>query len=201
MKFTRLIKLVLLTIFLAACAGTPISLPGPKPTKTSSLPTAQATVIHTPSAEPVMRTFLDALVLSEPDYASMYARLTKTSQAAISPADFAAHYDAALNTMSANKMEYNILSSLTNPQSAQVAFHFVYHTVLFGDLARDMTANFVLENGDWKIQWEDGLILPELAGCHPHPAGARRYLRPQRQRHRHADGRGSAGAGLGGGVR
>ena len=163
MKFTRLIKLVLLTIFLAACAGAPISLPGPKPTKTSSLPTAQATVIHTPSAEPVMRAFLDALVLPEPDYASMYARLTKASQAAISPADFAAHYDAALNTMSANKMEYNILSSLTNPQSAQVAFHFVYHTVLFGDLARDMTANFILENGDWKIQWEDGLILPELA--------------------------------------
>ncbi len=61
-------------------------------------------------------------------------------------------------------MEYNILSSLTNPQSAQVAFHFVYHTVLFGDLARDMTANLVLENGDWKIQWDDGLILPELAG-------------------------------------
>ncbi len=103
-------------------------------------------------------------------------------------------------------MEYNILSSLTNPQSAQVAFHFVYHTVLFGDLARDMTANLILENGDWKIQWEDGLILPELArrqeaGCHPHPAGTRRYLRPQRQRHRHADGRRGAGAGLGRGVR
>ncbi len=109
-----------------------------------------------------MRAYLDALL--KEDYASMYGLLAQTSRAAISQDDFTARYTDALNTMSVSKMEYNILSSLTNPQTAQVAFHFVYHTVLFGDLGRDLTANLVLENGDWKIQWEDGLILPELAG-------------------------------------
>ncbi len=159
MKFPRWIKLILLPVFLAACAGGGL-LPGP--TKTSSLPTAQTTIIHTPDSEPALRTFLDAQLVE--NYASMYALLTEASHAAISQADFAKRYTEALNTMSVSKMEYNILSSLTNPQSAQVAFHFTYHTVLFGDLGRDMTANLVLENGDWKIQWEDGLILPELAG-------------------------------------
>jgi penicillin-binding protein 2 len=156
------IKLILVTVFLAACTGGPITLPGLKPTKTSSLPTAQTTVIHTPGAEPALRVYLDALL--KEDYASMYSILTQASRAALSQDDFTARYTNALNTMSVSKMEYNLLSSLTNPQTAQVAFHFVYQTILFGDLGRDITANLLLENGDWKVQWDDGLILPELAG-------------------------------------
>ncbi len=156
------IELVLACVFLAACTGAPITISGPRPTKTSSLPTAQTTVIHTPGAEPAMRAYLDALL--KEDYASMYAVLAQASRTALNQDEFAARYTNALNTMSVSKMDYSILSSLTNPQTAQVAFHFVYHTVLFGDLGRDITANLLLENSDWKIQWDDGLILPELAG-------------------------------------
>jgi len=94
----------------------------------------------------------------------MYALLSQASQAAISQADFASRYTNALNSMSASSTAYNILSSLTNPQSAQAVFHIVYHTVLFGDIARDINVNLVLESGGWKIQWDDALILPELAG-------------------------------------
>jgi penicillin-binding protein 2 len=39
-----------------------------------------------------------------------------------------------------------------------------YHTALVGDIQRDMVARFTLENDAWKLNWEDGLILPELAG-------------------------------------
>ena len=94
----------------------------------------------------------------------MYGLLSAASQAAISQADFTSRYTDALNKMSVSSTAYNILSSLTNPQSAQAAFHIVYHTVLFGDIARDINVNLVLEDGGWKIQWDDGLILPELAG-------------------------------------
>ncbi len=161
MKFVRWMILPLMFIFLAACSG-PGSIFAPVPTKTTSLPTAQVTVVAVPSAEPVMRTFLDAQVSQ--DYASMYAQLTSASQAAISLDDFSTRYSNALDTMSVSRMDYNILSSLTNPQSAQMAFHFIYHTVLFGDIGRDFTTNLVLENGAWKIEWNDGMILPELAG-------------------------------------
>ena len=174
---------------LAACSGGGILLPGS--TKTSSLPTAQVTVIPAPDANSALRTYLDAQLAE--NYASMYAMLSKASQAAISQADFASRYTDALDTMSVSSTAYNILSSLTNPQSAQAAFHIVYHTVLFGDIARDINVNLVLENGGWKIQWDDGLILPELAGgkhldAAARSPGARRHLRQQRQRHRHADG-------------
>ena len=93
-------------------------------------------------------------------------------------------------------MQYNILSTLTDPQTTQAAFHITYHTYLFGDIARDFTASLVLENGDWKIAWEDGLILPELAGgkklvaSHIPPARGDIYDR-NGDRHRHPDGCGS----------
>jgi cell division protein FtsI/penicillin-binding protein 2 len=170
MKFSLWLRLFLLTIFLVACAGGGdggggggLSILLPKKTKGPTiLPTAQTTVIHAPSAEAFLRAYLDALKVE--NYASMYSLLTKDSQAAISPADFAARYTNALNSMTVTKIEYNLLSTLTDPQSVQTAFHVIYKTSLFGDIQRDINVNLILENGQWRIQWEDGLILPELAG-------------------------------------
>ena len=159
MKSIRWINLTLVLLFLSAC-GNGSQLPGG--TQTSSLPTAQTTVIHAPEAEPVLRAFLDALLVE--DFPGMYAQLTQASRLAISQEDFTKRYTDALNTISLNKIEYNLLSTLTGPQTTQAAFHVVYHTYLFGDIARDFNASLILENGDWKIEWEDGLILPELAG-------------------------------------
>jgi penicillin-binding protein 2 len=160
MKITRWISLSMVLICLAACKGTGNLIPGS--TRTSSLPTAQVTVISAPDANTALRDYLDAELVE--NYTSMYGLLSQTSQAAISESDFANRYIDALNSMSVSSTAYNILSSLTNPQSAQAAFHIIYHTVLFGDIARDINVNLVLENGGWKIQWDDGLILPELAG-------------------------------------
>jgi len=70
----------------------------------------------------------------------------------------------SLNVMSASSFDYEVLSSLVNPYSAEVAYRVTYHTALVGDIQRDMVARFILENGEWKLNWEDGLILPELAG-------------------------------------
>ena len=162
MKITRWIIVTLVIFGLAACAGGGGILPLPGITKTSSLPTAQVIITPAPDANSALRTFLDAELVG--DYNSMYAMLSHASQAAISQADFASHYTDALNKMSASGIAYNILSSLTNPNSAQAAFHIVYHTALFGDIARDINVGLVLENGGWKLQWDDGLILPELAG-------------------------------------
>jgi penicillin-binding protein 2 len=66
--------------------------------------------------------------------------------------------------MSVNTIEYNILSMLTDPQNSQVSFHITYHTSLFGDIQRDFNTTMLLENGNWRIQWDDSLILPELTG-------------------------------------
>ena len=161
MKIAQWILLTLVLLGLAACSGGGI-LPLPGTTKTSSLPTAPVYVTPAPDANTALSTFLDAQLAE--NYPIMYALLSKASQSAINEADFAKRYTNALDSMSVSSTAYNILSSLTNPQTAQAAFHIVYHTVLFGDIARDINVNLILEGGGWKLQWDDGLILPELAG-------------------------------------
>jgi penicillin-binding protein 2 len=94
----------------------------------------------------------------------MYSLLSKVSQDANPLENFAVRNRDALNTMSAGSFDYEILSSLVNPYSAEVAYRVTYHTALVGDIQRDMVARFSLENGEWKLNWEDGLILPEMAG-------------------------------------
>jgi len=158
MNIMRWITLTLLFIGLAACSGT--GLPGA--TKTSSLPTAQVFVTPAPDANSALQAFLEAELVG--NYTGMYGMLSRASQAAISQADFTGRYTDALNKMSASSTSYNILSSLTHPKSAQAAFHVVYHTALFGDIARDINVDLVLEDSGWKLQWDDALIMPELAG-------------------------------------
>jgi penicillin-binding protein 2 len=110
-----------------------------------------------------MRSYLEAF--KSENYTAMYDMLTQVSREGISAEDFATRHAQALNVMSAGNFDYEILSVLiNNPYAAQVAFRLTYRTALVGDISRDMVARLSLEDGKWKLQWEEGLILPELTG-------------------------------------
>jgi cell division protein FtsI/penicillin-binding protein 2 len=157
MKFLRWINLALILTVLSACSD------GFAPFATPTLPKPTVMITPAPDAQAPMQAYLEAF--KQEDYASMYALLTKVSRDSISAEDFAARHTDALNKMSAGSFDYEILSALINsPYLSQVSYRIVYHTALVGDLSRDMVAHFSLEDGEWKLQWEDGLILPELAG-------------------------------------
>lgn len=160
MKFLRWFNILLLLVYLSACSGTAINLPG-VPTETA-LPQPIVNVTSAPSVDTALRAYLDAFKAD--DYNTMHSLLSKVSQDANPLENFAVRNRDALNTMSAGSFDYEILSSLVNPYSAEVAYRVTYHTALVGDIQRDMVARFSLENGEWKLNWEDGLILPELAG-------------------------------------
>ena len=66
--------------------------------------------------------------------------------------------------MGAATLDYQVTSQLLSPAAAQVGFKIIYHTALVGDLEREMVANLKLEQGAWRLVWDDSLILPELAG-------------------------------------
>ncbi len=152
--------LTLLFILLLASCGrwgttTPPATPTLKPPVVATTPV--------PSVEATMRTFLEAFRAE--DYARMYAMLTQASRASISLEEFSKRYNDALVAMNVSEIQYAILSTLTNPQTAQVAFRLVYKTAILGDIERDnLVANFQLEDGEWHLQWSEALILPELAG-------------------------------------
>lgn len=127
------------------------------------LPTLNPTVMHAPDAESAARAFLKAWQAD--DYTTMYAMLTPVSQDALAQDKFTQRYKDAENKMTLQKLDFQILSKMTNPSNAQVAYQVTYHTKMLGDLARDnLTMNLSLEKGNWRVQWDDGLILPELHG-------------------------------------
>lgn len=163
MKVHRWLSLLLTTSFLAACSSNSGGLPilGIFATPTP-LPTPVVRVTPAPDAKAAVVAYLEALKSN--DFAGMYATLTKASRDSISQEDFAKRHNDALNNMSASSLDFETISSLLGPYAAEVAYRITYHTVLVGDIQRDIVMRLALEDGDWKVQWEDGLILPELAG-------------------------------------
>ena len=159
MKFLWWLHAIVILTFLTSCGGGGgISI---FPTETS-LPQPIVTVVGAPDADAALSAYLDAFKAD--DYNTMYGLISKVSQDTITLEDFARRNRDALNEMSAGSFDYEILSSLVSPYSSEVAYRVTYHTALVGDIQREMIARFTLENNAWKLQWDDSIILPELAG-------------------------------------
>lgn len=162
MKTVRWLQLILTMLLLAACSkaggGSVISFFGPSAT----LPPPQVGITPAPDAQAAMTQFLVAL--KKFDFTAMYGMLSKATQEKLSQDAFAAKYNDALDSMGAGGLDYQVISQLVNPTQAQVGFRIIYHRAFLGDLPdRDIVAHFMLEGGQWRLQWDDSLILPELA--------------------------------------
>ncbi|MBN2116675.1 MAG: hypothetical protein JW730_08895 [Anaerolineales bacterium] len=160
MKFLRWLNILVVLTFLSACSAGPVEIPG-IPTDTP-LPPPYVTITPGGNPDAALTSYLDAFKAD--DYNTMYGLLSRVSQDAIPLEDFAKRNRDALNEMSAGSFDYEVLSSLINVYSSEVSFRVTYHTALVGDIQRDIVARLTLENNAWKLQWEDGIILPELAG-------------------------------------
>ena len=157
MKFIWRITIILL-LSLTACANgvDPTEEPGeelpPPVVLTTQLPDASHTVLN----------YLEKW--NQSDYTGMYAMLAPTSRDAISEADFIKTYTDAAVSLTLIEIEYGILTSLVNPGSAKVGYQVVFKTAYFGDIIRSMEMNLSADGSDWLVQWESGLIMPELSG-------------------------------------
>src|SRR5258706_14913452 len=163
MKLLRWLHLIIALIsFLAACSPGAAQVLPASATATSSLPQPPVTIIPAPDPSLTLKAYLDALQAD--NYNTMYGLLSKVAQDSIKLEDFAKRNQDALNEMSATSFDYEISSTLLNPYSSEVAYKITYHTALVGDIQRDMIAKMTLEGGQWKLNWDDSLILPEMAG-------------------------------------
>lgn len=151
--------LVIILLLLAACSNgtkTPVKTPG------SKLPTPVVNTTSVPDAAESAQEFFSKW--EQNDYAGMYEMLSPTSRDAITQEDFVSKYTSAAQNLSLNKLTVGILSTLIEPTTAKISYQANFATALFGDISRQMQMTMVLNNGAWKVQWEDGLILPELSG-------------------------------------
>lgn len=145
--------LVFLAFILAACGPGGIS---------GELPTPQINVSTAPSVEGTVNAYLTAW--NSADYTSMYSMLSSASQQAISAEDFQARYAMVATQANLFRVDYEILSTLTNPNSAQVSYRVTLNSAVIGAIIRDTNMDLALEGGQWRVVWDDRIILPELSG-------------------------------------
>lgn len=161
MKIFRWI--ILLGLLLGACKGaSPTATPVSNATPTSRLPTPFVQVTKVPSAEDAAKAFFEAWKVN--NYDGMYDLISGASRDANTREDFIAYYNSIANNLTLQSLDIQILSSLTNPSSAQVGYRATYATALLGQISRDMVMNLSLEGGTWKVQWSSNLLMPELEG-------------------------------------
>jgi cell division protein FtsI/penicillin-binding protein 2 len=145
-----------------APSSTESSVSTESPTETVVLPTPFQKTTPVPDPSIAIRAYLEAWKVD--DYAGMYAMLTDISQDAINEEDFTKFYRTVATEAALSGIDYEILSTLVNPRSAQASYRVVLHSVLVGDIQRDTVMNLSLEEGQWQIQWSEELILPEFKG-------------------------------------
>lgn len=129
---------------------------------TPTLPPPQVFVTHVPDPVGTAHAFLDAW--TQGDYPTMYTLLTQVSRDAISAEDFYALLDDWTTEAALQSSEYTILSALTEPRAAQVAYRITWHSAVVGDLTRETSMRLRWEDDRWRVEWDPGMLLPELRG-------------------------------------
>ena len=156
------IFLILIVFVLVSCVQNGLIKQIPANSAPNSSSSAQQDFIDSTDVEKVAHTYLSAW--KNGDYTGMYALLTSISQNAISEEEFEQHYQGIASEALLSGVDYKILSSLTNSDTAQVSYRVILDSSLVGEIQADTLMNLSLENDEWRIQWDDTLVLPQLRG-------------------------------------
>jgi penicillin-binding protein 2 len=155
----------ILTLFLlAACSSFPLITPtSPPPIPTPIPPTPTPTPLP-PSPEAAAAAFLNAW--ESKDYPTMYAFLSPPSQVTWDAEAFTTRYQDALATATVLTVTTRLQSALRDGDQAQVSFQLTLDTALVGSLTADVVMSLSLHGEQWLVDWDEGLIWPQLANEH-----------------------------------
>ena len=166
MKNRIVLVLLLLLVLITACGDNESSSPTltAVPIQSTSTPTVAppTATIEIPGAEDTVQAFLRAWEAG--DYGTMYAWTTPNTQATIEPEDFTQRYVNAMTAAGVISITTELRSVLQQGAQAQANYDLVWQTALVGDLHADVTMDLAFESGHWSVDWNDGLIWPELFG-------------------------------------
>lgn len=100
----------------------------------------------------------------EDNLEGMYSRLTSISRDALSEDEFKDHFNGISAEAALTGIEYELKSALVDAETAQVGYKIVLKSLLVGDITRSTVMNLSKEDSEWRVQWDDTLVLPELEG-------------------------------------
>jgi penicillin-binding protein 2 len=158
----RALSYVLLLLSLVGCTQFTAVPPTQTPIPLATLDAVPVDTSVLPDARSAARAYLDGWKTDE--YASMYSSLTSISRDALSADDFEKFYRSVASEAALSSIDYDILSALVlSSTTAQVNYRTILHSALIGDLSREMVMNLSIEDGQWRVQWDPALVMPELA--------------------------------------
>jgi len=128
----------------------------------AELPTPIIAKTEVPQVEPSVLSYLAAW--QNEDYANMYTFLSQQSQAALTTDAFTALMKDLSKNLTLISLDAKISSVATHTTNTNVTIAVDYETALFGDLAREVETKWILEKDQWKLSWDNGAFIPELAG-------------------------------------
>ena len=150
--------------WLAACGAG-----GLQDTYVEATLTPQATETPKPTAVPILedaggigRAFYRAWEMG--DYLGMYSLLAPQSQALVDSAAFTQRYEEALQTAMVTAVHSQPLSLLQDGETAEMGVRVTWDTAVLGPIIREYSLPLAYTEGRWGVVWDEGLILPELAG-------------------------------------
>jgi len=144
--------LVAVSLLLFSCAKKP----------GGELPTPYVQVSASPEVDNTVESFLSLWKTGE--YDQMYQMLSSASQQGVTAEDFNDYYQKIAYNMTLQSVETQLLSTMKDPNSATAKYKAIFNTSLFGIFDREINMTLTLEDNVWKVDWNPGLILPELAG-------------------------------------
>ena len=98
------------------------------------------------------------------DYAGMYTLLSPQSQALVDRQAFIDRYTSAEQTAVVQAVRTQPLAARQEGLEAEFRVRVTWESPILGNIVRDHTARLVYQDNRWGIVWDEGLILPELAG-------------------------------------
>lgn len=160
MKKNWLFSILIVLLLVTACNSDVTN--SPTVTPTSGLPTPIIQLSEAPNVEEAARVYLEDWKAE--DYEAMYAQCSRLTKDSMTLEQFQEQHKKAAIAMTMQSMDYTILSNMVNPSTAQVSYQVNYTTTLLGEIDRSTIMNLTLEEGIWHVQWEAGMLLPELSG-------------------------------------
>ncbi len=165
MKKIHLVLLLLIAA-ISACTAQPTDITTEEAlTPTATLPDPQVRITPAPDVDDAVDAFMTAW--QSEDYAAMYGLVSADVRNTISQEQFANRYldtAAQLTLQFDSGIEYDLITTMVNPDEGKASLQVNYNTYLFGTFNRQIELPLVRETGGWVVQWDDGMIMPELRG-------------------------------------
>ncbi len=156
-----LLRPFLLLLFLTSCAS------GSATVQPTALPPVQPTAPPTPvPPSPAVTAAAYLAAWEAGDYAAMYARLSPASQEAIDPETFTQRHQSVLANAAVLTVTARLQSALWEGDRASVAYQVELDTALVGALITDTLMSLSLHQDQWRVDWDAGMIWPQLTGGH-----------------------------------